>query len=257
MTRRACCAGGIAWLTACRQPEPRTLLKAIVGGLAIDPGGETFLNSVILVAGSHFLTVGPGEEVTVPPGTMSWSAQNRFVVPAPVGLEPGRVALPKIGTAAQCKAVMINAPEAVEGIVSDADELPDGLVKRLARADTIVTPRLAHWAESPVQLERALRHTRTLMDAGVRLASFGDRDALTEWRLLAKAGLTPRQVLESATVHAARVARLQDTAGSLRAGYRASLWILRSDPLADTDHLGSVDAIMLDGAWQRDVGGRK
>jgi hypothetical protein len=138
---------------------------------------------------------------------MSWSAKNRFVVPAPVELQPGRVPMPRIGTLAQWKAVMINAPEAVEEIVSDADELPAELVKRLARADTIVAPRLARLAESPVHLERALKHTRTLLDAGVRLASFGDRDALTEWRLLAKAGLTPRQVLESATVHAARVAR--------------------------------------------------
>jgi len=257
VTRRVYCVGGIAWLTSCRPPEPPTLLKAVVGGLAIDPGGETFLNSVILVAGSHFLTLGPGEEVSVPPGTMSWSAKNRFVVPAPVELQPGRVPMPRMGTLAQCKAVMINAPEAVEEIVSDADELPAELVKRLARADTIVAPRLARLAESPVHLERALKHTRTLLDAGVRLASFGDRDALTEWRLLAKAGLTPRQVLESATVHAARMARIQDAAGSLRAGYRASLWILRSDPLTDTNHLGSVDAIMLDGAWQSDKGGRK
>ena len=255
MKRRACLAIGIGWLasSSCDRPEHRGRVKAIVGALAIDPGGETFPDSVILVSSSHIQRVGSRMDVGIPSGAESWNVKDRFIVPAPVELGRG-VAMPRMDSLAEANLVLIRTPEAVEGIVSDADELPVALVRSLAAADTIVTPRLAKLEHSPVKLERALRHIKTLLDVRVRLASFAGPDAAAEWRLMTRAGMTPRQVLESATFHAARVARQQDDAGSLRVGSRANLWVLRRNPLTSADHLTDVDSIMLEGVWQRNPG---
>jgi hypothetical protein len=245
--------GGIGWLAGCSRPAKDTQIKAILGGVAINPSGETFSDAVILVAGSHFHTVGSEMNVRVPPGSMSWSAKDRYVVPAPVERRAG-VLLPRIDTLAAAQAAILRPPLAVERIPADADHLPLDLLTRFARADTIVVPRLAWLLNSPLLLDRGIRHVRALHGSGVRIASFGDRNSLTEWRLLTAAGLTPAQVLESATRHAARAARVEDAAGSLHAGYLANLWILKNDPLASTDHLNSVDGIMLEGVWQQNAG---
>jgi imidazolonepropionase-like amidohydrolase len=142
----------------------------------------------------------------------------------------------------------------MEGVLSEEQEFPRQLAEALARRDTIVVPRLARLVESPLHLARGLRHVRTLKENKVRLASFGDKDSVMEWRLLSQAGLTPRQILETATVHAAEVAHSHRETGSLRAGYLANLWILRNDPLVDSAHLASVEGIMQQGAWQRRTG---
>ncbi len=255
MNRRACLTLGIGWLasSSCDRPEHRGRIKAIVGALAIDPGGETFPNSVVLVSSSHIQRVGSSMDVSIPSGAETWDVKDRFIIPAPVELGRG-VIMPKMDSLAEANLVLIRTPEAVEGIVGDTDELPAALVRSLAAADTIVTPRLARLQQSPAKLERGLRHIRTLLDVRVRLASFAGPDAAAEWRLMARAGMTPKQVLESATFHAARVARQQDDAGSLRVGSRANLWVLRRNPLTSADNLTGVDSIMLEGVWQRNPG---
>lgn len=226
---------------------------ALVGGMAIDPGGETIRNSVILVGGSHVQRVGSALDVAVPSGFENWTAKDRFVVPAPVVLGRG-VLMSRIDTLAEANTALIKAPEALEGIVSDADELPFELVRSLAKAESIVTPRLARLERHPDRLRRGIKNTKTLLDNRVRIASFAGPDALTEWRLLTEAGLTPREVLESATIHAARVIRQQDEIGSLRTGFRASLWILRQNPLLSIGNMSTVESILVDGEWQRDPG---
>lgn len=228
-------------------------IKAIVGGLAIDPVGSTFARSIILVAGSHLHAVGSDPDVSVPPGSMSWSADGRYIVPAPIEMEP-QFRIPLLERASDAKAAMMSPPAAMEGVLSEEHEFPRQLAETLARRDTIVVPRLARLAESPLHLSRGLRHVRTLKENKVRLASFGDKDSMLEWRLLSQAGLTPRQILETTTVHAAEVAQSHRETGSLRVGYLANLWILRNDPLVDAAHLASVEGIMQQGAWQGRTG---
>ena len=256
MKRRTCLTLSFGWLASCDRPEHRGRVKAIAGALAIDPGGETFPDSVILVSSSHIQKVGSRLDVGVPSGAETWNVKDRFVIPAPVELGRG-VIMPRIDSLAEANLTLIRTPEAVEGIVSDAEELPAALVRSLAAAETIVTPRLARLEHAPAKLERALRHIKTLLDVRVRLASFAGLDAAAEWRLMTRAGMTPRQVLESATLHAARAARQQDDAGSLRVGSRANLWVLRQNPLTSADHLAEVDSIMLEGVWQRNPGAPK
>ena len=254
MTRRqACWIGSLASLTACGGLDPRPVLTAIVGGRAIDPGGETIPESVILVSGARFRRIGAQSDLSVPSGSEVWSIKNRYVIPAPVELGQG-VRMTPIGSTEEATTALIKAPDAAEGIVHDADEMPRGLVEAFLLASTVVTPRLAKLAPFPDRLARGLKHVRTLHEAGVRIASFGNKEAGLEWQLLAQAGLSPKQVLESATVHAARVARVEDASGALRPGFFANLWVLRLDPLASAGHLSSVESIMIEGAWQRKPG---
>ena len=255
MRRRDCLVAPacLSWLAGCGEPSQKIAITAILGGVAVDPAGKVVPNSVILVAGSRLQSVGSDTDVIVPPGSMSWSANDRFVVPAPVELPPD-MTIVRLASPSDVMKASIKAPEVLEGTVSDAGELPEELVRSLATSGTIVVPRLARLAQTPARLARGLANVKRFIASGIRLASFGDKDSLAEWRLLAQAGLTPRQVLESATVHAAIVVRQRDTAGALRPGFLANLWVLRLDPLANTDHLASVDAIMREGVWQRSAG---
>ncbi len=254
MTRRdACWAGSLACFASCGLSERQAVVKAVVGGQAINPGGETIPNSVILISGARIGNIGPLADLPVPSGSEVWNIAKRFVIPAPIELGQGVRMIP-IGSTEEATTALIKVPEAAEGIVSDSDEMPLGFVEALARAATVVVPRLAKLAAFPARLERGIRNLKSLHDSGVRIASFGDKDSVLEWRLLAKAGLTPKQVLDSATIHAARVARVEDSAGSLRPGFLANLWILRLDPLAGAEHLSSVESIMIEGEWQRKPG---
>ena len=255
MTRRQTCwAGSLACLASCsgladRQP----VLAAIVGGHAINPNGETIPDSAIIVLGARIRRIGTQADLSIPSGSEVWSIKNRYLIPAPVELGQG-VRMTAIGSMEQATTAMIKTPEAAEGIVDDADEMPPGFVDAFLRASTVVVPRLAKLAAFPDRLARGLKNVRTLHEAGVRIASFGEKDAGLEWQLLARAGLSPQQVLETATTHAARVARLEDAAGAIRAGFYANLWVLRLDPLASADHLSSVESIMIEGAWQNKPG---
>jgi imidazolonepropionase-like amidohydrolase len=59
-------------------------------------------------------------------------------------------------------------------------------------------------------------------------------------RMMVEAGLTPLEVLRSATVNGARALGLEGKAGKVEAGMLADLVILDADPLADIGNLTNV-----------------
>lgn len=248
--RREILLTAIAALAAgCGGGSARGPVRALVGGTLIDPGGQTQPGGVVVVAGSTITQAGSPSAVTVSSSTEQWNATGRFVIPAPIELGYG-VPLPRIETIAEARAILISTPWAVEGLVSDSDELPPFLVQRFKENGTVVVPRLLRHESDPVRLERVLAHARELHRAGVRLAAFGEPNAMAEWKLLERVGLTPAQVLQAITVNAARAARMQEDMGLLRVGYRANLWVLRQNPLDSVDALASVDAILVEGNWK-------
>ncbi len=240
------CAAAAA---GCGGGSARGPLRALVGGTLIDPGGQVQPRGVVLLAGSYITQVGAPNAVTVLPGIEQWNATGRFIIPAPIELGYG-VPLPRIETLKEARASLISTPWAVEGLVSDADELPPLLVRRFKETGTVVVPRLARHLADPARLERVIAHVRDLHRAGVRLAAFGEPDAMSEWKLLERAGLRPPEVLEAITVNAARVAHMHEDMGRLRLGFRANLWVLRENPLQSVDALASVDAILVVGNWK-------
>lgn len=113
----------------------------------------------------------------------------------------------------------------------------------------------AHW---PVQL----RLTKALADAGVPLLAGSDANGAgwvipgfalhDEFDLLAAAGLSPLQILQSATSAPARFLGLGAVAGQVAPGYRADLVLLDSDPVAGHQALHDIRAVVRAGdLWSR------
>lgn len=105
-------------------------------------------------------------------------------------------------------------------------------------------------------LDVALANLKRLADAGVTIAAGTDTGPPARFQgyfehleldYMAKAGLTPQQILKAATGDAARCMGLKDV-GMLRSGMWADLIVLKGDPLADI-----AATKTLTGVW---IGGR-
>lgn len=70
-----------------------------------------------------------------------------------------------------------------------------------------------------------------------------------EFEHLSKAGLSPLEVLQSATLKPARFLGLEGRAGELRIGARADIVLLGNNPLADVAAISDVDGVVLAGAY--------
>jgi imidazolonepropionase-like amidohydrolase len=104
-------------------------------------------------------------------------------------------------------------------------------------------------------LEVASRNLKKLSDAGVKIAMGTDTGPparfqgyfeLMELELEAKAGLTPKQVLVSATRDAARCQKLNDV-GTLEANKWADFVVLDADPLANISNTRKISAVYVAG----------
>jgi imidazolonepropionase-like amidohydrolase len=107
-----------------------------------------------------------------------------------------------------------------------------------------------------VALEQASRNLKKLSDAGVKIAMGTDTGPparfqgyfeLMELELMAKAGLTPKQVLASATRDAARCQRLDRDLGTLEPNKWADFVVLDGDPLADISNTRKIADVYVAG----------
>jgi imidazolonepropionase-like amidohydrolase len=94
-----------------------------------------------------------------------------------------------------------------------------------------------------------MKDLRRLVDSGVDIVMGTDAGNIgtlhgpsihREMRMMVEAGLTPLEVLRSATVNGARALGLEGKAGKIEAGMLADLVILDADPLADIGNLAKV-----------------
>ena len=83
-------------------------------------------------------------------------------------------------------------------------------------------------------------------DAGTKKTGFGDY-----WKALKamneRGGMSAMQVLESATRLPAEAMGISDRFGTIEAGKKADMVILKEDPLLDLQHLASVSKVLLGG----------
>ncbi len=102
----------------------------------------------------------------------------------------------------------------------------------------------------------ASRNLKRLSDAGVTIAMGTDTGPparfqgyfeLMELELMAKAGLTPPQVLAAATRDAARCMKIDDEVGTLQPGKWADFVALNADPLADIGNVKKIDSVWIAG----------
>ncbi len=105
------------------------------------------------------------------------------------------------------------------------------------------------WSPNPV----TLRNLRKLVDAGVNVAAGTDAGnpgtfhgpaLFTEFKVMLQAGLTPAEILASATLAAARALGQERDFGSLETGKRADLVLLDADPLADILNVRRIHRVL-------------
>jgi len=107
-----------------------------------------------------------------------------------------------------------------------------------------------------VALDVASRNMKKLADAGVTIAMGTDTGPagrfmgyfeLMELELMAKAGLTPKQVLQSATRDAARCQKIDADLGTLEAKKWADFVVLNADPLANISNTRQIADVYIAG----------
>ena len=106
-------------------------------------------------------------------------------------------------------------------------------------------------------LEQGLRNLKLLSDGGVTIAMGTDSGTgvgrwqgyfeHVEMELMAKAGMTPMQVLTAATGGAAKVMRLDADLGTLQTGKRADFVVLTRDPLTDIRNTRAIESVWING----------
>jgi imidazolonepropionase-like amidohydrolase len=136
--------------------------------------------------------------------------------------------------------------------------MDDATIAEMARRKTFYVPTIDHnryYADNYRRLnyparsvdelnafvQRNLETARKAFRAGVRFAMgsdavytmFGENTRELGW--FVKAGMTPRQALETATINGADLLGMADTLGALKPGYLADIVAVEGDPLADVD----------------------
>jgi imidazolonepropionase-like amidohydrolase len=105
-------------------------------------------------------------------------------------------------------------------------------------------------------LEVAKKNLKTLVDRGVRIAMGTDSGPPgrfqgffehLEMEMMAEAGMTPMQVIVSATGDAARCHRKAGQLGTLAVGAAADLLIVNANPLDNIRNLRNIDAVWING----------
>ena len=120
-------------------------------------------------------------------------------------------------------------------------------------------PRVAKAMAAPAEPKPSaaeLENLRKVWDAGIPVVMGTDAgnigtlhgpSVFREMQIMVEAGLTPLQVLRSATVNGAKAMRMERDTGTLAAGKLADLVILDADPLADVQNLSRIHRVIKDG----------
>ncbi len=70
-----------------------------------------------------------------------------------------------------------------------------------------------------------------------------------ELEFMADAGMSPAEILKSATIIPARFLNMDETMGSIAEGKVANLIMLDENPLDDVSHTQTLSRVMLEGYW--------
>jgi imidazolonepropionase-like amidohydrolase len=133
----------------------------------------------------------------------------------------------------------------------DLDRIPPDLVPE----------RVRRLVEKPPEIKVPaipLRNLRKVWDAGITVVMGTDAgnigalhgpSVFREMEIMAGAGLTPLQVLRSATVNGAKALGMERELGTIAPGRLADLVLLDADPLADVGNLSRIHAVIRDGRF--------
>lgn len=135
------------------------------------------------------------------------------------------------------------------------DHIPASVVETLAspefQAEQAANPELEEWEPA---LRTAQQNLRTLYDAGVKIgfgSDSGPRGRFEgyfehrEMELMVEAGLTPAQVIESASRSSAEILGIDGDYGTIEPGKVAEFLVLAEDPLDDISNTKTLEEV-----WQ-------
>ena len=110
-------------------------------------------------------------------------------------------------------------------------------------------------------LAMAQRNLKALADRGVRIAMGTDSGPAARFQgyfehgeldLMAEAGLSSMQILNSATSEAARCLRVDDKIGSLESGKWADFVVLGANPIENIQNTRSIESVWIGGRTIQD-----
>ena len=148
----------------------------------------------------------------------------------------------------------------------DTSFLDDPGVPLMVPADALETLRSKEYqnkqAQSPTR-ERSRRHYETALKNAAKVAAAGIPIAIgtdssgvgrvqglwehREMEHLVKAGLTPMEAIQAATMNGAKLLGVEDKYGSLEPGKVADLIVLNANPLSDITNSLNIDAVWMNG----------
>ncbi len=137
-------------------------------------------------------------------------------------------------------------PEILAGLKLDAvprEKLPAQVAKALEEHREVKLPTVA--LQNLLRVWNAGITVVMGTDAG-NIGTLHGPGVFREMELMQRAGLTPLQVLRSATVNGAKTMALEDL-GTVAAGKRADLVVLDADPLEDVKNLSHASYVFRDG----------
>src|SRR5947208_3045515 len=131
------------------------------------------------------------------------------------------------------------------------DKLPDRIKTALAKPEDALD-------RIKKTYDIALKNLKTLKDAGVTIAAGTDAGNIgtihgpalfREFQLMKEAGLTPMQILQSATSNAAQLFGGETGAhiGRIEKGYFADLVVLNSNPADNIAHASDIESVIKNG----------
>ena len=135
------------------------------------------------------------------------------------------------------------------------DPLPDALIRKMVAKDFSLIPTLAVLSDDGDGQRLMEDNLRRFVAAGGKVA-FGDDWGNTgtatgmpwyELRLYQRAGMSPMQIIVSASQHSARACNLDRDRGTLEPGKLADLFVVTGDPVDDLGALKQVALVLKGG----------
>ncbi len=143
------------------------------------------------------------------------------------------------------------------------DELPNELVHRMVETGTRLVPTLELWQhvsrKYPVNYgEVSIKNLACFVEAGGEVAlgtdyagapqmGFESGMPISEIEWMMEAGMTPMQIIVSATRNAARACNMEGQIGTLEVGKLADILVVDGDPLTDIHALTKVHLVLREG----------
>jgi imidazolonepropionase-like amidohydrolase len=134
------------------------------------------------------------------------------------------------------------------------NKLPDELIKEMVARDLYVVPCLS-MLEAMLYLQYSIENLGNFVEAGGKVALGDSRGnpflplgmPIREMELMQEAGMTPMQIIVSATKYAAYVCNMEDSLGTLEPGKIADVIVIKGDPLEDIHALLNITWVIKEG----------